>query len=260
MSKTHQKQPKRSIIKEISHFVTLNNFVLLIVVLMVWYHQIFVIGGTVSELEKNQNRMIVYLRKNVSSVHYLTATGMLLSTQKSNASLVDERFKSYIANQILETFVGGLIKISSNYTIQYASPEDIIQKNSKIQTFTQSYISGNGAAISAYARSVYRAILENKYPEYMDTIGFAYADYQVTPPSEATGFETIAEGSFAVKIVLKSWIPMFKKWDTREKSIVISFKLIVNPDRYAKIDNPFGLHFLNITVPVLHKPTSKEEA
>ena len=247
-----------SMIAKINDFVTLNNFVIFLLILAVWFHQIFVVGATVDQLEKNQNRMVRYLKQNVNKVYFLSASGLILSAEKGEISYADERFKSFLSNELITSLVGGAIEISSNYTITFKSANDIVHLNKKIGRFYQRFVQPHKKVITPFSRSLYRALIEGKYPEYINVISTRYTKYRVEKPNKKNGQYITIKASLAVRLLVKSWVRDLKIWDTREVPITVKFQAIVDVDRYANMSNPFGVHFTGLDFPVIQKPTGFE--
>ena len=247
-----------TIFAKISDFLSLNSFVMVLLILGVWVHQVFVVGNTIDTLEKNQKNMVDYLKENVNKVYFLSASGMVITATKSAVSYEDERFKSYIANQIINNLIAGNVVVSENYKVQYASPDDLVLKNKRINHFFESYIKPHGTVIAPYARALHRAIVEGKYPEYINVLSQSYEKYSIIKPCEDTQYKTEIRASLSLKAVVKSWIRDLKEWDTREVVLRVPFKVQIDVDRYVNFSNPFGIHFLELGVPILHKPTGTE--
>ena len=247
-----------SIINKINDFVTLNTFAIFLLILAVWFHQIFVVGATINKLEKNQDSMVRYLRDNVNKVYFLSASGLVLSAKKGEISYADERFKSYLSNELISSFVGGNIEISSNYKITFDTPSSIIRNSKKIGQFYQRFVQPHQKIMAPFARSLHHALVEGMYPEYINVISHQYIKYRVEEPSEENGFHITIKASMAVRLLVKSWIRDLKSWDTREVPITVKFQAIVDVGRYANMSNPFGVHFTGLDFPVIHKPTGFE--
>jgi len=247
-----------SIFSKINDFITLNNFLLFLLILGVWFHQVFIVGETVNTLKDNQNRMIHYLKDNVNKVYFLSASGMVVTAKKSKVSYVDERFKSYLANEITDSLIGGNIVISSNYKVVFASPAEIVRKNRRIGHFYKRFIAPQKQTINKYVRTLHRAIIEGKYPEYINVISYKYESFLLRKPSELNGYTTKIEGTLKVGLLVKSWVRDLKEWDTREVPIQINFEVLIDLDKYVNIANPFGVHFEKLEIPIIHKPTGTE--
>ena len=260
--KTNQRGSKSnkddSIFAKINDFISLNSFVLLLLILGIWLHQVFIVGSTVNELQQNQNRMIHYLKKNVNKVYFLSASGMAITATKSKVSYADERFKSYLVNEITDSLIGGNIVLSSNYKITYASANELITKNKRINHFFKRLVKPHGSVMAPYARSLHRAIVEGKYPEYINVISHRYDKFVIRKPSKETNFKTKIEATIVLRLLVKSWVRDLKEWDTREVPLRINFDVIVDVDKYANIGNPFGVHFKSLDIPIIHKPTGTE--
>jgi len=247
-----------SIFAKINDFITLNTFVLFLLALAVWIHQIFVVGATVKELESNQYKMVKYLKDNVNKVYFLSASGMAITATKSAVSYSDERFKSYIVNEIIEKLIHGNIVMSSNYKMTYTSADDLVTKNPRVYDFYMRFIKPHGIVLAPYARSLHRAIVDGKYPEYINVLSQKYTNYIVHKPTEETNFKTKIKATLALRLLVKSWIRDLKEWDTREIDITVPFSIIIDVNKYVNMGNPFGIHFENLGLPVMHKPTATQ--
>jgi len=247
-----------SIVAKINDFITLNSFALFLLVLAVWFHQIFVVGTTVKELEANQYKMVKYLKDNVDKVYFLSASGMAITATKSEVSYADERFKSYMVNEITDKLMYGNIVISTNYKVTYKSGSELVLKNKRINDFFTRFVKPHGNVLAPYARSLHRAMVEGRYPEYINVLSQQYTKYIITKPSEATGYKTKIDATIKLNLLVKSWIRDLKKWDTREVKIIIPFVVLIDVAKYANIGNPFGIHFVELKLPVIHKPTATQ--
>jgi hypothetical protein len=253
-----QSDKNSSIFAKINDFITLNSFALFLLVLGVWLHQIFVVGATVKELESNQYKMVKYLQENVNKIYFLSASGMAITATKSEVSYSDERFKSYIVNEIVDKLVAGNIVLSSNYKITYASANDLVIKNHRINDFYGRFIKPDGSVLAAYARALHRAIVDGKYPEYINVLSQSYEKFVVRKPTEESQFKTKIDATLKLTLLVKSWIRDLKKWDTREVEIRVPFIAVIDVERYVNIGNPFGVHFEKLDLPIIHKPTATQ--
>ena len=247
-----------SIIAKISDFVSLNAFVLLLLILAIWVHQVYVVGATVQRVEERQSAMVKYLKENVNKVYFLSASGMAITATRSEVSYTDARFKGYIANEIIDKLISGNVVLSSNYTVTYVSGDEIMSKNKRINDFYTRFVSPDKKVLATFTRALHRAIVDGRYPEYINVLAHRYTNFTIVKPNEENGFKTVIKGSLELKAIVKSWIKEIKQWDNRELSISISFSLYVDVAKHANIGNPFGIHFTDITLPVLHKPTATQ--
>jgi len=247
-----------SMIAKINDFVSLNSFALLLLILGIWFHQVYIVGATVKELEQNQYKMVKYLKENVNKVYFLSASGMAITATKSEVSYADERFKSYIINEIVTKMLAGNIVLSSNYTITYANYDEFVTKNEQVKNFYTRFVKPNKRVLQSSLRSLHRAVVEGKYPEYINVLSQRYTQYRITPPNEETGGKTKIKATVQLNILVKSWIRDLKRWDTRQMTISIPFVLRIDVERYANIGNPFGIHFEKLSIPAIHKPTGSQ--
>ena len=252
------KNKNTSIIAKISDFVSLNAFVLMLIMFAIWVHQVYVVGASVERMELRQNAMVQYLKENVNKVYFLSASGMAITATRSEVSYTDERFKSYIANEIINKLISGNIILSSYYKVTYASGAEIIDKNKNIHDFYTRFVSPDKSVLTPFARSLHRAVVDGRYPEYINVLTHKYTQYIIEKPNEQNGFKTTIKGGLELTMLVKSWIRELKQWDTREVPLNIPFTLNIDVERHANIGNPFGIHFIGITIPVLHKPTATQ--
>jgi len=247
-----------SIIAKISDFVSLNAFVLMLIMFAIWVHQVYVVGGTVQRVENRQAAMIKYLKENVNKVYFLSASGMAITATRSEVSYTDPRFKGYIANEIIDKLISGNIVLSSNYKVTYVSGDEILSKNDRIKDFYTRFVSPHKAVLTPYLRTIHRAVVDGRYPEYINVLTHRYTSYTIRKPDEKNGFKTSIKGSISLNVLVKSWIRELKQWDTREVSMSVPFELYIDVDKYVNIGNPFGIHFSSIKLPVLKKPTATQ--
>jgi len=247
-----------SIIAKINDFVSLNSFALVLIILAVWIHQVYVVGNTIERVENRQAAMIKYLKENVNKVYFLSASGMAITATRSEVSYTDERFKAYIANEIINSLLSGNIVLSSNYKVTYVSGNDILKKNDRINDFYKRFVAPHESVLSVFTRALHRAVVDGRYPEYINTMSHKYTNYTIVKPNEKNGYKQVIHGGLAVNVLVKSWIRELKQWDTREVTLNIPFKLYIDVEKYANIGNPFGIHFTSIKVPVLQKPTATQ--
>ena len=247
-----------SIIAKISDFVSLNAFVLMLIMFAIWVHQVYVVGGTVQRVENRQAAMIKYLKENVNKVYFLSASGMAITATRSEVSYTDPRFKGYIANEIIDKLISGNIVLSSNYKITYKTGDEILNKNARIHNFYTRFVLPDKSVLKTFTRALHRAVVEGRYPEYMNVLRHQYTQYTIGKPSETNGFKTTINGGLKLTVLVKSWIRELKQWDTREVTYDIHFKLYIDVAKFANIGNPFGIHFTSIEPPVLQKPTATQ--
>jgi hypothetical protein len=105
---------KISLGQKIHRFINYNSVVITLLIAFVLFHQIFIVGSTVSSLENQQKKMVQYLKENVNKVYFLSANGSVISAKKSAVSYSDDRFKQYIANNIIDSLIGGSIWLTDN--------------------------------------------------------------------------------------------------------------------------------------------------
>jgi len=249
-----------SIIAKISDFVSLNAFVLMLIMFAIWVHQVYVVGSTVDRVEKRQSAMIKYLKENVNKVYFLSASGMAITATRSEVSYTDERFKSYIANEIIDKLISGNIVLSSNYKVTYVSGEDILTKNDRINNFYKRFVAPHTVVLSTFTRALHRAVVDGRYPEYINVLSHRYTSYIIQKPNKENGFKTIIKASLSLNVLVKSWIRELKQWDTREVVLNVPFEFYIDVVKYVNIGNPFGIHFQSIKLPVLQKPTATQVA
>jgi len=249
-----------SIIAKISDFVSLNAFALLLLLVAIGLHQIYVVGGAAQRVEQRQNAMVKYLKENVNKVYFLSASGMAITATRSEVSYTDPRFKAYIANEIIEKLISGNIVLSSNYKVTYASGDEILTKNKRIHDFYTRFASPDKAVLTPFVRALHRAVVDGRYPEYINVLERSYTKYTITKPNEENGFKTVISGGISMNALVKSWIRELKQWDTREVTIQVPFELYIDVSKYVNIGNPFGIHFSSIKLPVLQKPTATQVA
>ena len=248
-----------SIMAKISDFVSLNAFVLVLIMFAIWAHQVYVVGGTVKRVENRQAEMVKYLKENVNKVFFLSASGMAITATKSEVSYTDPRFKGYIANEIITKLIFGNIILSNNYKITYTSGEDILNKNDKIKDFYTRFVAPHKQVLLVpYLRTLHRAVVEGRYPEYIYIVSHKFSNYIVQKPSENNGYKTVIKGNISLTALVKSWIREMKQWDTREVTMNVPFELKIDVAKYVNIGNPFGIHFTSIKPPVLQKPTATQ--
>jgi len=245
---------KLTLKQKIHHFINYNALVVVGLIAFVVFHQIFIVGSTVKSLETEQKKMVKYLKDNVSKVYFLSANGQLLSAKKGAISYSDERFKSYLANNITDNLIGGSIWLTENFKIVYNKPEDIILKNKRFNTFYTNFIKPQGSVISKYATDLFKILADKKLPEYIIITSVKYDRYNVYRPSKENNFQTTIEATITVNTSVKSWIADLNKWDTRIVSIRVKYKVVVNTDKYANVGNPWGVHFYNLEIPIIVKP------
>lgn len=247
-------------IAKISDFVSLNAFALLLLIFAVWAHQVYVVGGTVERVEKRQAAMIKYLKENVNKVYFLSASGMAIAVERSTVSYTDRRFKAYIANEIIDKLISGNVVLSSNYKVTYKSGEEILEKNRRIHNFYSRFVAPDKEVLRPFVRALHRAVVDARYPEYINVLESSYTRYTITKPNEENGFKTTIQGGINLKVLVKSWIRELKQWDTREVALSVPFTCTIDVGKYVNMGNPFGIHFSSITIPVLQKPTATQVA
>ena len=249
---------KLSLGQTIHRFINLNSLVIVSLILIVAFHQIFIVGSTVNSLEKQQEKMVKYLRENVNKVYFLSANGQVITAKKSSVSYTDDRFKQYLSNNVLDNLVGGSIWLSQDGKILYHKPEDIVLKHKKIKYMYENFIKPNGTVLAPYIKALYTKFSQNKLPEYIIVTDAKYSTYIVHRPSEINNFKYSINAILDVKINEKSWIPDLKKWDTRVINSIIRYKAIIDPVKYASSGNPWGVHITELKIPVITKPTANE--
>jgi len=255
------KQDKNtSIIAKISDFVSFNAFTLLLLIIAIWAHQVFVVGFTVERVEHRQDAMIKYLKENVNKVYFLSASGMAITATRSTVSYTDPRFKAYVANEIINHLANGNIVLSENYTVTYTSGDEILEKNPKINDFYKRLVSPNKEVLSTFTRAIHRAVVDGRFPEYINVLESQFSKYKIVLPNEENGNRIMISGELSLKTLVKSWIRELKQWDTRMVMLNVPYSFTIDVAKYANIGNPFGIHFEELNMPVLQKPTATDVA
>jgi len=255
MAKKNTEKEKLTTI--IHNFINFNSLVIVGLIGVIAFHQFFIVGATVNSLESQQEKMVKYLKENVQKVYFLSANGQIITAKKSGISYSDDRFKQYMSNTILDNLIGGSIWLSKNGKIVYHKPEDLITKNDRINYFYINFIKPNGSVIAPYIKGIYSKLSTNKLPEYLTITSAEYEQYATHKPNENNNYKHNINAILKVRVIVKSWIPDIKRWDTREVPIRVRYSAVIDPVKYAKGGNPWGILFTNLEIPILVKPTAR---
>lgn len=242
-----------AISQRINNFIRANSYVLTVGIILTFFVLNMRLSSLADEVERTLVKNTEYIKRNLSTPIFLSATGQVLTVKKSPMGFEDERFKSYLSNLISDVFITGLIKLSSNYSIPFTKAEDIITKNKRFHEFFTNY--AEPEASKELIDALYWSVLEGRLPEYVDLIGSKIVKYKITQVDQ--GDLPAIEGRIIFTAVAKSWIVDMSKWDTRTINISIDFSLTVDVFKYANTLNPFGVHFTSISMPIPNKPSGR---
>lgn len=199
----------------------------------------------------------VLLKENLGKVHFLTATGQHVVGTKHEAGYLDERFKLYVQNLILDNLIQGSVELTNTFHIKYSSEAEIATKNGRFKNFHETFIRSGTDPLSLFRQTLYRNLVDGRLPEYIFPSKVEFLQYYVNNNKDI-GKDPQITARMRVTFMTKSFIKEIKKWENREVEAIIPFNFSVNVSKYANIANPFGLMLDDISIPVLVKPEAAE--
>jgi len=163
----------------------------------------------------------------------------------------------YIKNIILDNLIQELTELSRVFSVKFGSGKDI-KKNEKFSYFEDTFIGRNNDILDLYRDSLCHTIIEGRLPEYILILESKFLSYHVIKDPKNQNTAPTIEAKLKVKFLLKSWIKEIKQWDTRETDIIIPFNTEINAEKYANMENPFGIRFTSIKIPTILKPKASD--
>ena len=246
--------------KRIDDFVKFNSYALVIGISLSFLFLYAKLANLADVVENTLVKNTQFIKEDIGHPIFLSATGQVIVAKRSPLSYSDPRIISYIQNYILDDLVGGVVKLSGNYTATYSSGDDMLRKYSGFKDFSVRFLREDSSMLLPYVNNLFLAIKEDTLPNYINVVSSRMEGYSVKKLSRKDGGDglTHIRGRVIGRTVVKSWIEDLKKWDTRDMEMSIPFELVVNVPEYADIGNPFGFHFVEIEVPLLKKPSARE--
>lgn len=239
--------------QKINNFVRTNAYVLTIGIALTFVVLNMRLSSLADKIEETLVKNTEYIKKNISTPVFLSATGQVLTIKKSPMGYDDERFKGYIKNLLSDIFVVGLVKLSSNYSIRFKKAEDIIIQNKRFKEFFTDFT--NLEAGKELIDTLYWSVVEGRLPEYVDLTDSNIEKFRIKKTDKDD--PTVIEGNILFSAVAKSWIVDMSKWDTRAIKIRFNFTLVIDVFKYGNVSNPFGIHFTSISMPIPNKPKGR---
>lgn len=203
------------------------------------------IGSLADYVEETMERNSHFIKESLEHPIILSASGMVITADRTPITYADQRFKDYVQGVIVNNLVAGLVKVTKGKSMAYASTKELVYNYKPFRNIVENFAGGNISVIYKYADAVRLAILENKLPEYIEIVDTRMERYAVRSlhPEDTKDRKKIIRGSVHIATFAKSYIPYKQKWQTRRVEISVPFEVVVDASRYGSISNPFGLNF-----------------
>lgn len=248
---------EKSSISKIDTFMRRNSYITLIAIIFTFFYLNSKLGTLADVVERTLVQNTHYIKENIGKPIFLSANGIILTSKKSEMSLYDERFKTYLTNILVENSFQGLVKLSENFQVVFKNSNELYEKNKKLKTLRDRFFTPNTAGAKEFSKLLYQYIIEDKLPQYVDVLSTKIKDYYVREKGkEGLGREFSL--NIEVKVITKSWIKAIGDYDTLTSTVFIKTKGVIDIEKYANIGNPFGVKFLSVTIPVMKKRTAMQ--
>ncbi|QDD68220.1 hypothetical protein [Caminibacter pacificus] len=229
--------------KKVIKFFTTNAWITTIMIVVTFLYLNSKIGDL---LDKNQETLS-YVKKDLGKVIFISSTGNIVALKKQPVFYSDKRVALYVKNLIQEHLIQDLVSVSKGFKVNYTSYEDMIKKYTPFKTFLPYLI--NKKIIQNYAKNIFELINEDEYPEYVRVYDYKINLYNV----DKKGNFTINITYYAIVNAYYKELTTLNKWRSKKVSFNVKAKGFFNVVRYGNIDNPFGLKFTEINIPIITK-------
>lgn len=199
-----------------------------------------------SELEKNTQ----YLKQNIQTIGFVTATGTLLTVDRKPISYNDDRIKQAIVNLTIEPFLQGNEEIKAGKS--YSSAAEMIENNKKFSHFYNHLVKEKQSVHRLFG-AIYEVSSALYYPEHITVLGEEIVHFNAvgsTKHKDRIDFHA----SVACKLRTKSWIVQLNRWYDQDVTLKIDIRGEIDPAEYASSDNLLGFKVIDIDLPLIQKP------
>ena len=241
----------RGFAKRVDTFFRTNNYLITLLLCFFILYEINHNNTFRENASQQWEKELFMLKRNLGKVHFLTASGQHIVGEKHVIQYADKRFKDYLKNLIVDNTIFGSMKLTKGFAVKFSSAADILAKTEKMKNFEETFFHADQTLLSLYRQGLYRAIWDGRLPEYLEVSDVRMQNY-LTSKNEH-GYNML-QGDIEVAVLVKSYIKELNLWDNRKTKITIPFKAYIDIEKFAAIENPFGLNIYKLEIPVVHKP------
>ena len=247
---TENYKDNRGAVEKINLFFKQNNYMIVILLVLLNALTLYLNNSYKSDTIKELKESVKYIKKNLSTVGYLTATGQLITTKRKAISYDDERIKNTIVNIVSEPFLLGAMDLTKDYTEPRKTLKDMVENNEAMKRLYENYTLNKKSVKKAFSKI--HSLLKNAfYPEYITIMKKKIHSFSISRQSDGSvSFTTNVQ----YDIVTKSWITQIQKYKNERKTLIMRFDGVVNPEKYADAENLLGFKITKVVVPSIIKP------
>lgn len=199
-----------------------------------------------TELEKNTQ----YLKQNIQTIGFVTATGMLLTIDRKPINYNDDRIKQAIVNLTIEPFLQGNEEIKAGKN--YSSADEMVENNKKFSHF-YNHLVKDKQSVHKLLGAIYETSSALYYPEHITLLEEEIVHFNAAASVKHKD-RIDFHASVACKLRTKSWIVQLNKWYDQDIALNINISGEIDPVEYASSDNLLGFKVTNIDLPLIQKP------
>jgi len=255
MKKRSEKE--RSVFERIDVIVRGNSFIITALIIFSFIYLNNKLGNISDVFTQEIIKNTKVMRENIGRPIFLTANGQVLVGERNKMGYADNRFINYVESLLTRTFYSGLNEISKNKKLIFRSSMDIARKNKELNYFCNTYLL-NDKVILTYLNGIFRGIIDKSFPETIMLSQTKMSNWRVNRPRKDDRDQNIyISGRIDSIVVADSWIIDLKKYYKVKMSSSLKFKFKISVNKWGSIDNPFGIKFVSISLPVIKKPTAR---
>lgn len=202
------------------------------------------------QVEEGLKKNTEYLRKNISTIGFVSANGVIATIDRKAVDYNDDRIKNAIVNDIADPFLQGAKEIKKGKV--FPNVKTMVKKNEKFYDLYY-HKTKNKQNVSRILGAIFKMVSALYYPEYITVMKKQLNAFYVSRNIENKN-RMVFHGSVRYLLRTKSWIPQLNKWVDEDVSFTIDFKGEIDPSQYANSDNLLGYAITGLKMPLLQKP------
>jgi len=244
----------RTITQRLNSFFKTNNYLIVIMLLMMMILTMCDNRSYKEETVSEIKEATKYLKKNISTIGYVGANGVLATIDRKTVDYHDDRIKNIITNDVTEPFLQGAKEIKGKKV--FKNTKAMVKGNEQFYNLYY-YKTKNKTEMSRVLGAIFKMISSLYYPEYVTVLKKKINSFHISKDPKVKD-RMIFHGSVQYNLSTKSWIPQLNKWVDEEVTMNIDFAGEIDPAEYASSNNLLGYQITKISVPLLSKPSMSD--
>lgn len=236
--------------ESISIFFRKNNYLIVILLTAMMLITMCDNRSRNEQMEKVLKENVEYLKQNIRTTGFVTATGMLLTVDRKPINYNDDRIKAAIVNLSLDPFLQGADDIRAGKV--YGTTKEMIDKNQKFNFFFNNLIK-NERDFHELFGAIYKTVSSLYYPEHITVIQQNIVNFSARKDIEDNNIIDFS-ATVVYKLKTRSWIVQLNKWVEQDVTVTAALDGEIIPELYANSGNLLGFKLKKLTMPLIQKP------